>query len=358
MDKFKRVRKLFIYILIGLNVLVVLALFFSYLSVFISPEKWWVPSFFGLAYPVFLGINLFFILLWLILSPRYSLFSFIAILMGWGILTRFIQFKGNEIDNADIKVLSYNVKHFYGDENQTQKQTADEIKAFLKKQRPDIICLQEVRIRKNSIFNLAETVEEFDFVNHYQYARSSSTYGSVTLTRYPVINMGEIRFEDSRNISIFTDILIDSDTVRVFNIHLQSFQIDPRNYPFIESGVENEQDLYDMRDMGSHFKHGFQQRAKQVETIREYIEKSPYHVLVCGDFNDTPASYSYQQISKGLNDAFVRSGSGVGRTYVGKLPSFRIDYIFHSSGFESYNFKTYDYRNSDHLPISCSLIKN
>lgn len=351
-------KKLITYILIGLNILAIFALFVAYLSVFVSPDKWWLPSFFGLAYPVLLTINLFFILFWLIISPRYLWFSLITVLMGWGILIRFVQIKGNTIENGDIKVLSYNVQHFYGDENQTQKETADEIKEFLKKQRPDIICLQEVRIRKNSIFNLAETVNEFDFINHYQYARSSSTYGSVTLTRYPVINMGEIRFENSRNISIYTDVIIGSDTVRIFNIHLQSYQIDPRNYPFIESGVDNERDFDDLRDMGSHFKRGFQQRAKQVRTIREYIDNSPYHVLLCGDFNDTPASYSYQQIRKGLKDAFIRSGSGVGRTYVGKLPSFRIDYIFHSSGFESYNFKTYDYQNSDHLPISCDLIKN
>ena len=317
-----------------------------------------MPSFFGLAYPVLLSVNLFFILLWLILHPRFLWISLIAILLGWGVLIRFVQIKGKSVDNADINVLSYNVKHFYGDGNKSQKEVADEIKGFLKEQQPDIICLQEVRLRKNSIFNLGQTVDEFDFINHYQFARSSTTFGSVTLTRFPIVNMSEIRFNDSRNISIYTDVLIDSDTVRIFNIHLQSYQFDLRRYSFIESGVDNESDLNDMRDMVSRFKRGFQQRASQVDKIREYIDDSPYYVIVCGDFNDTPASYSYQQIRKGLNDAFIRSGSGVGRTYIGKLPSFRIDFIFHSHGFESYNFKTHDYRNSDHLPISCSLIKN
>jgi len=351
-------RKLLKYILLGLNLAAILTLVMAYLSVIISPEKWWIPSFFGLAYPVLLGANLFFIILWLILNPRYLWFSLVAILLGWGFLVRYVQIKGKTIDNADVKVLSYNVKHFYGDGNKSQKEVADEIKEFLKEQQADIICLQEVRLRKNDIFNLGKTVEEFDFINHYQFARSSTTFGSVTLTRYPIVNMGEIRFNGSRNISIYTDVLIDSDTVRIFNIHLQSYQFDLQNYSFIEAGVDNEDDLSDMRDMGSRFKRGFQQRASQVDKIREYLDDSPYHVIVCGDFNDTPASYSYQQMRKGLNDAFIRSGSGVGRTYVGKLPSFRIDFIFHSNGFESWNFQTYDYRNSDHLPISCSLIKN
>lgn len=349
-------RKLLKYILLGLNLAAVLTLLTAYLSVFVSPEKWWAPSFFGLAYPVLLGANLFFVVLWLILSPRYLFISLITILLGWGFLVRFFQIKGEAVDNADVKVLSYNVKHFYGDGNKSQKEVADEIKVFLKEQQADIICLQEVRLRKNSIFNLGQTVEEFDFINHYQFARSSTTFGSVTLTRYPIVNMDEIRFDDSRNISIYTDVLIDADTVRIFNIHLQSYQFD--NYSFIEKGVDNEDDLNDVRDMGSRFKRGFQQRAAQVNKIREYIDDSPYHVIVCGDFNDTPVSYSYQQMRKGLNDAFVGSGSGMGRTYIGKLPSLRIDFIFHSPGFESFNFQTYDYRNSDHLPISCSLIKN
>ncbi len=351
-------RKLLKYILLGLNLAAILTLVMAYLSVIISPEEWWIPSFFGLAYPVLLGVNLFFIILWLILNPRYIWFSLVAILLGWGFLVRYVQIKGKTIDDADVKVLSYNVQHFYGDDSKPQKEIADEIKEFLKDQQADIICLQEVRLRKNEIFNLGQTVEEFDFINHYQFARSSTTFGSVTLTRYPVVNMGEIRFDGSRNISIYTDVLIDSDTVRIFNIHLQSYQLDLHKYSFIEAGVDNEKDLTDMRDMGSRLKRGFQQRASQVDKIREYIDDSPYHVIVCGDFNDTPASYSYQQMRKGLKDAFIRSGSGVGRTYIGKLPSFRIDYIFHSTGFESYNFQTYDYRNSDHLPISCALIKN
>ncbi|WP_073170909.1 endonuclease/exonuclease/phosphatase family protein [Tangfeifania diversioriginum] len=351
-------RKIVIYISIGINLLAVLALIMSYLSGQFAPDNWWLPSFFGLGYPVFLGLNLFFIVLWLLVNPRYMWFSAIAIVLGLGTLSRFVQFSGKTIETGDVKVLSYNVMHFAGNKDLSPKETADEIKNFLLEQKPDIICMQEVRLWKNSIFNLGETVEELDFINHYQFARSSTTFGSVTLSRFPIVNMGEIRFENSRNITIYTDLLIGSDTVRVFNVHLQSYQIDPGKYSFIESGVDDEKDLDDMREVGARFKKGFQLRAKQVRKIREYIDDSPYHVLVCGDFNDPPVSYAYRQLRKGLNDAFVESGSGIGRTYVGKLPSFRIDYIFHSPGFESYNFQTYDYMNSDHLPVSCSLIKN
>lgn len=351
-------KRIIFFIVMGLNLLVVFLLLVSYLSVYIPPDKWWFPALFGLAYPFIFLVNLFFILFWLLIKPRFMFVSLLGILVGVGVLGKHFQISGREIKTGDLKVLSYNVKHFDGIGSVAQKQTADEIIDFLNEQHADIICLQEVRIRRNNIFSPAQTVETLESVNHYQYARSSSTFGSLTMTRYPIVNMGEIRFENSRNLSIYTDVLIDNDTVRIFNIHLQSYQIDPNFYSLLETeGTEEGVEMNEVREVQAKFKDAYALRAEQVREIARHIEDSPYYVIVCGDFNDTPASFSYRKLSKGLEDAFVRSGRGVGRTYVGELPSFRIDYILHSSGFSSYNFETIDYNNSDHLPVSCLLVK-
>lgn len=351
-------KRVLFYIIMGVNLLAVFSLLAAYFSVYIPPDKWWLPSLFGLGYPFILLVNLFFVLFWLLFNPRYLFISLIAIVAGLGVAGKYFQFNGQEVEKGDIKVLSYNVMHFAGNGYNAQKETADEITEFLREQDADIICLQEVRIRKNSIFNIAQTVEDFDFINHYQYARSSTTYGSVTMTRYPIVNMGEIRFDNSRNISIYTDVLIDDDTVRIFNIHLQSYLIDPSRYSILEpqQGAENIE-IKEVREVQSKFKNAYKMRAEQVKIIGKFIEESPYHIILCGDFNDPPASFSYYKLTRHLKDAFVKSGKGVGRTYVGRLPSFRIDYILHSPGFSSYNFRTYEYRNSDHLPVSCLLVK-
>lgn len=337
--------------------LAVLALLTAYFSGYVSPEKWWIPSFFGLGYLIILGINLIFVAFWLIVSPRYVFLSLVTIAAGWGILNRFIQWQGKSSEKSDLKILSYNVHHFSGNGELSSRETAAEITNFLKEQRPDIICLQEARLRQNNIFNLAKTVEELDFINHYQFARTSSTFGSVTLSRYPIVNMDEIRFENSRNITIYTDILIGTDTVRIFNVHLHSYGIDPKDYSIIDSGVTTEEDLKEAREVGSKLKRGFQMRARQVETIRKIMDETPYPVIVCGDLNETPASFAYQQLRKGLKDAFMGSGKGIGRTFINKLPALRIDYIFHSPVFESYNFKTHDFLHSDHLPVSTGLVR-
>jgi len=351
------VRKALKNIFLFFNSIVVILLFIGYLSVYIPPDKYWIPSLFGLAYPFILVTNILFILFWMFFRSRYLLISLISIIIGWGFVIRYVQLEGEKIEKGDVKVISYNVRYFIGDEDFTQKENANRIVSFLEEQDADIICLQEARLRKNSIFNLPNTVKELSSIEHYQYARTSTTYGSVTMTRYPIINMGEIRFEESRNITIFTDVVIQKDTVRVFNVHLQSYQIDPDKYSIIDSlGVDQEKDLKEVREMGVKFKKAFQMRAVQVREIRKYIDESPYNVIVCGDFNDTPVSFSYQMLRGNLTDAFVSSGKGVGRTYIGKLPSFRIDNIFHDKKFESYNFKTYDFQLSDHLPISCELV--
>ncbi len=285
------------------------------------------------------------------------IFSVVAVAAGWSLLQKYVQLNGEETGKPDIKILSYNVHHFVGDGVNNNKESTDTIVNFLQQQNADIICLQEVRLRKNSIFNLKGTVDKLNGISHYQYARSSSTYGSVIMTRYPIVDMGEIRFENSQNISIYSDVKIQKDTVRIINVHLQSYYIDPKRYSIIDSlDITGEKDLKEVREMGSKFKRGFKLRAEQVRVIRKYIDDSPYPVIVCGDFNDTPASYSYRTLAKDLNDAFVSSGKGIGRTYVGKLPSFRIDYVLYSDSFKSYNFQTYSFHMSDHLPISTDLV--
>ncbi len=350
-------RKALLNIFLVINLIVVFALFTAYLSVYISPEKYWILSLFGLAYPYIVVGNLVFIGFWLLFKPRYLLLSLISILVGWGFVSRYVQLNGKDIERGDVKIISYNVKYFIGNANLTQKENADKIVSFLDEQNADIICLQEARLRKKSIFNLPGTVKKLGSINHYQYARTSTTYGSVTMTRYPIINMGEIRFEESRNMTIYTDVIIENDTVRIFNVHLQSYQIDPNKYSIIDSlGIDQEKDLKEVREMSSKFKKAFKMRAGQVYEIRKYIDESPFDVIICGDFNDTPVSFAYQKLRGNLTDAFVNSGKGVGRTYIGKLPSFRIDNIFYSENFESYNFKTYDFKMSDHFPISCDLV--
>lgn len=342
--------------LLAINILAALALAGSYLSSYIPPDRWWAPSLLGLGYPYILGVNFLFIIAWLIVTPRYSLISMAAILAGWGVLSRFVQFSGRETGDAQMRVVSYNVKNFSGTGSNPSRELAEVIKGFLAENEPDIICLQEVKLRTNKVFNLEETKREFSRIEHYQYARAGSTIGSVTMTSFPIVKMEEIRFEKSGNIAICTDVVIGGDTVRIFNVHLQSYKIDPDRYSVIENpGIPRKKDLREYRELAGKYKKAMIKRAAQARLIRTKIKASPHPVIVCGDFNDTPASYAYRQTRGKLRDAFVCSGKGIGNTYVGKLPSFRIDYILHSREMKSTNFKIHRVPYSDHLPVTCEI---
>jgi endonuclease/exonuclease/phosphatase family metal-dependent hydrolase len=347
------------YILLLFNALSLFALVLGYAALYIPPDKIWYLAAAGLAFPWILSVNLIFCVIWLFIRPRFMMPTLILLIAGYGVSSRFFQLSGKSSAEQGIKIVSYNVRHFAGSGNNPSRELAELIKGFLKESQPDIICLQEVKLRTNKIFNLEATRKELPSIRHYQYARTSSTGGSVTLSRFPILKMQEIRFENSGNIAIATDILAGEDTIRIFNVHLQSYLIDPGKYDIIESpGFTSERDLREARELGSKFRNAVKKRAIQARVIRRKIEECPHPVIVCGDFNDSPSSYAYQQVRGRLLDSFVGSGSGIGQTYVGKLPSFRIDYILHSREFKSYNFRTYDVLYSDHLPISCDLIRN
>ena len=124
-------KKAFIYLFLFLNILVILALLISYLAVFIPPDKFWIPSFFGLAFPFFVVANILFIIFWALIKPRFLSLSLVAVILGWGFINRYVQFIGKNTDMKGIKVVSYNVQNFAGKKVADQKASANKIQEFL-----------------------------------------------------------------------------------------------------------------------------------------------------------------------------------------------------------------------------------
>ena len=153
------------------------------------------------------------------------------------------------------------------------------------------------------------------------------------------------------------DVLVNEDTLRVYNAHLGSIRFQDDDYQMF--GEDNGPNAYLKKEEGqrilSRLKIAFEKRALQAEKVSQHIQASPYNSIVCMDLNDTPVSYAYRQFGNLLTDAFLNSGNGAGLTYIGKMPSNRIDYIFHSESIESANFKTHQVEFSDHKPISCEI---
>jgi len=360
----KVIRKISNHIMVFVSILLGLALVFSYLSVYVNPQTFWLFGIVGLAYPVLLLFNVLSLVYWILRWKWEVLIPVIAILLGVNHFSSFFQFpfgKMNTQGKGDVKVLTYNVNLFKLYYWSKEKPTHEKVFEFIRNENVDIVCLQEFYV-VNGELSEKQAQEKIGYNAHVGYIvkRRESAYGLATFSKYPIVNTGEIKFENSSNACIFTDVLIRGDTVRIYNNHLQSVRLKGRNINFLinQSYRNNSQKMDEIKDISFRYRDALVKRAKQVDLVTEHIQKSPYPAIVCGDFNESPISYNYRQMRKNLDDSFVEMGSGVGYTYRGFIPSFRIDFILYNKNFSATSYRSPKVSFSDHYPVISTLSIN
>jgi endonuclease/exonuclease/phosphatase family metal-dependent hydrolase len=351
-------KKILYKLLLGVNIFFALTLLISYLAVLISPGDFALPAFFGLAYPYILLVNIIIVILWIALLRFEALLSVIVIAVGFNHFSNYIKLTRSSGDKTNtFKVVSYNVRLFNFYESNDGVYSVKKVVDFLKAQNADVICLQEFFILGDPGLEEEKIIKGLGdkYYSHMKVFKVSKNryYGIVTFSKFPIINKGEIVHNKSSSLSIYTDVLIQKDTFRIFNNHLQSFMLKRMNRSFIEelSSSENKETMDEMMNLSKSLKKGFVNRSQQAQLVKSNINKSPFHVIVAGDFNDTPVSYTYGKIRKGLNDSFITSGYGAGFTYRGNYPPNRIDYILYDNNLQNTYFEIKKVRYSDHYPI-------
>lgn len=357
-------RKLIYKTILAANILFAISLLISYLAVHISPDVFALPAFFGLAYPYLLLVNILFIITWALLLKFEALISVFVIAVGFNHLLNYIKI-GKPLGNKEgtFKVVSYNVRLFNYFENNKNTTSETRVVNFLKTQNPDILCLQEFLVLGDPEQKDQMIKNELNgkYYSHIKLIGSGKNryYGIATYSKFPIIRKGEIIHSGSSSLSIFSDVVIKNDTFRIFNNHLQSFRLKRMERSFFDemTTTDDKGTIGDIRNISVSLKKGFALRAHQAQVVKAQIDLSPYPVIVTGDFNDTPVSYSYRKIRKGLNDSFVTSGYGAGFTYRGNYPPNRIDYILYDNALESRQFDIIKAKYSDHYPVVAWLRK-
>lgn len=349
-------------------------LLLSYLSAFLHPSSFKFIPLFGLTYWIILVVNVLFIILWVLLKSRWAIIVLSGIiLIGGTIHFRTFSFGWDEenIDQStELNVLSYNVRLFdlYNPSIAESLKTRSSIFNYLKKENADVYCFQEFYNQQPPTdFKTKDTLTTL-LQAPYTHTRFSlkdrrrQEFGVAIFSKHKIIQQGEVSFSEvkrTNNYCIFVDIVKAQDTFRVYNVHFQSIKLQQDDYAlFNEENPQSAEEDSRWYKLVSKIVDAYPVRAKQAEKVAEHMETSPYPVIVCGDFNDTPMSYTYNQFNKTLTDAFRNTSKGMGTTYAGKIPAGRIDFIFHSQSLGSRNFAIQKEKLSDHYAISCTLFKH
>lgn len=356
--------------LLAVNTGVVLLFLLACLAPWVSPERWWPISFITLLFPYLLLLVVLFFCCWVVLNIRYSLLSLAAILVGWKSISAYIGFNWPNAENQfaapdnSITVISYNVGLFGLYREKDSKYNRQAMFALIKKQSPDIACFQDFYTsEKKHDFNNREDISR-EMRLPYRYFSSDFNrdgmqhWGSIIFSRYPIVQSEKVKLSRGplSESMIYADVVRGRDTIRIINMHLESYRFNEKDYRSIEK-IKNQEDtgLVAAKSIIQKMKEAFQRRGRQADIVADFIRKSPHPVVVCGDFNDTPASYTYFRIRDHLQDAFLRKGTGIGRTFTGLAPTLRIDYILPGKAFTVNSFRKINSDLSDHYPVIANL---
>ena len=343
--------------MVTINVLVIIAMCISGYSGYVSPNDHPLISISNLAFPIFVGLNLAFLVFWIIFRWRLLLIPVVGLLVCYQPIRQYWPLnREDEIPDNCLKVMSYNV-HMYGIFDKDRK-FKEEIVDYIKQSGADIVCIQESFHRKYKDANVEECYA--DVYPYYEWTQLKREQSSHFLySKYPILSKEIIPIESEGNMSEAYLLDIDGDTVLLVNNHLETYGFSQEDKQMYEEIVEGNTQEYAEKSLLGKVIKATKIRARQAETIAAFLKKHrDMPIIVCGDFNDTPLSYVHHTIGKGLTDTYVATGRGPGFSYVNNNMYERIDHIFCSEHFVPY-YTVVDNKISfsDHYPIISVLKK-
>lgn len=268
--------------------------------------------------------------------------SALVLLIGIYHFNAFVQLpSGNQEipqDAVQLKILSHNVRLFEAYEPEPDKEVKQKLSALINKQQPDIILFQE--------YYKLEGLQFSDYPYSYVHFKPEHKMGHAIYSKYPLLNKKAFDFEGTSNNTIYADVIVGSDTLRVYNMHLQSYRISSSVADF---------EPEDTKSFRNRIQVAFVEQQQQAEAILEQMAQTDFPVILGGDLNNTAFSYIYRKINDSFTDSFVAKGQGLGSTYKVDYFPLRIDYIFAGKGLEIQSHKTLQSNFSDHNPIVSTL---
>lgn len=355
------------WVILASNIVAVLLMLVTYIGSILSPEQFILPAYFALAYPIIITLNAGYVIFWILARKWYFLISLSVLLFSTSQINNTIPIRFGTIDTITvthpINILTYNtmmsgklVKHTKRKPNMVIQHIIDSD--------ADIVCLQEFMVSRKSEYqthaDMMLAFRKYPY-KHIWYTREVNTkvYGIATFSKFPIINKQRIKYPTIGNASIYTDLKIYGETIRVVNNHLESNRLTEIDKA-MPLKLKDHFDAKNLTGLTLHFSQklgmAYKYRAKQADIVSNIVKESPFKVILCGDFNDVPSSYAYTTVKGDLKDAFSEIGNGFGWTYNEGLYRFRIDYVMYdSTAFIPVKYELDKVKYSDHYPVKCVL---
>ena len=360
----KQLKTFILNLIAGANIAVVVLMLLAGYSDHLSPAQYPWAETLGMVFPVLLLINMAFLIFWIVIKWKKVWIPIVGYVLAYVPISIYMPLNLRSTAPPDstagvIKVMSYNVCGYGG--NFKYKDAFERIRDYIDAEQPHIVCIQEDfdTWRRYAFLHYGKTYPYNDTVF---FSKTSSFPNAVGIhSKYPIVRRERIAYESKNNGSVAYFLQVGSDTVLVVNNHFESTHLndaDRKNYKSIIAGkMESDTMRAESAVLMDKINKAAARRALQAEIVHKYIEEhSNYPVIVCGDFNDSPISYSRHIIAQGLTDCFVAAGNGIGLSYNQKGFFFRIDHVFCSHHFQPLKCEVdakIDF--SDHYPLICWL---
>lgn len=329
---------------------------------FLNPGKFWFIAVLGLAYPFLLALVIISFLILLVKRSKWLFLPLAALLLSWQQLsvllgTHFSNEFNKEKKKESLRVLSWNVSRWTENKNSAKGKKdgsfRNQMMEAIKKENADVLCLQEFfQCYAPTYFpDNIKPLEEMGYKYHY-FSPVSITVnglfqtGLAIFSRYPITDSAYFKTISGGHSEGFNyaDIKFENQTIRFFNTHLESIGINRSDYGDVGK-TESAKSIF------GKLKRSYYLRSQQASQLRQEMDRSPYPVVFCGDVDDVPNSYAYFKVKGNMQDAFLKKGAGLGRTFKFVSPTLRIDYMMADKRLDIGQFTKPQYEYSDHYPL-------
>ncbi len=355
----------------AINIIVVLLYLSACLNPFLPAGKFWMIAILGLVFPLIAALVTSFFFIWFAFRSKWCLLSLAALLLSWQQISVMAGYNSSKKFDyskpaATIRIFSWNVSS-WSETNKDQNhqlQLRSLMLDLIKKQQADVICLQEFWDMEhgNNQYSILQIFKEMGYPYHY-FVKSflenkDQKMGVAIISKYPITGTANFYFGEDHFSEhlIYADIQFNNQKIRFFTTHLQSVRFDDSQYTALRKIKQtDESGLKGSRTILHKLKYAYKYRGAEADLVKQKIQESPYPVVICGDFNDVANSYTYFTIKGDLQDAFLKKGRGLGRTFQYLSPTLRIDYILADKKFKVEQYNRLKVHYSDHYPIVSDL---